>query len=52
MDPEDYMLFEKLLMGENGHRRHKSAAQSARITSFHPLAVTSGLGHQLKAFSS
>jgi hypothetical protein len=54
------MLFEKLLAGvgidtfagKNGYQRHKSAAQSARIASFHPLAVTSGPGHHLRAFSS
>jgi hypothetical protein len=53
------MLFEKLLMGvgvdtfagKNSHQQRKSAAQSARIASFHPLAITSGPGHHLRAFS-
>jgi hypothetical protein len=44
------MLSEKLLIGigvdtfagENGFQRRKFAAQSARIASFHPLAITSG----------
>jgi hypothetical protein len=54
------MLSEKLLIGfgvdmfasKNGFLQRKSAAQSARIASFRPLAVTSGLGHHLRAFSS
>jgi hypothetical protein len=54
------MLSQKLLIdvgvdtfaGENPYRRRKSAAQSARIASFRPLAVTSGPGRHLEAFSS
>jgi hypothetical protein len=40
------------LSGENGYWQQKSAAQFARIASFCPLAVTSGPGHHLEAFSS
>jgi hypothetical protein len=54
------MLSEKLLEGigvdmlasKNGCQRRKSAAQSAYIALFCPLAVTSGPGHHLEAFSS
>jgi hypothetical protein len=35
---------------ENGHRQHKSVAQSACITSFCPLAIMLGPGHHLVAF--
>jgi hypothetical protein len=53
------MLYEKLLevvvdtfAGENGFQWRKSATQSACIASFCPLAVTSGPGRYLEAFSS
>jgi hypothetical protein len=60
MDPGDHMLSQKLLVdvgvgtfaGENRYRRHKSTAKSARTASFRPLAVTSGEGCHLGAFSS
>ncbi len=53
------MLSGKLLMGvsvdkfasKNGFLWRKSAAQSARIASFRPLAVMSSLGRHLGAFS-
>jgi hypothetical protein len=38
--------------GKNGYQRRKSATQSNCIASFHPLAITSGPGHHLGAFSS
>jgi hypothetical protein len=41
-----------ILAGENRYRQRKSAAKSARIASFHPLAVTSGPGYHLGASSS
>jgi hypothetical protein len=37
---------------KNRRQRRKSAAHSARIASFLPLAVTSGPGGHLAAFSS
>jgi hypothetical protein len=54
------MLPQKLLVdvgvgmfaGENRYWRHKSAAKSARTASFRSLAVTSGSGRHLEAFSS
>jgi hypothetical protein len=54
------MLSQKLLVdvvvgmfaSENRYRRHKSAAKSARTASFRLLAITSGSGHHLGAFSS
>jgi hypothetical protein len=54
------MLSQKLLIdvgvdtfaGENRYRRRKSAAKSARTASFRSLAVTSGSGRHLEAFSS
>ncbi len=54
------MPYEKLLevvvvgsfAGENRYRRRKSAAKSARTASFHHLAVKSGPGRHLEAFSS
>jgi hypothetical protein len=54
------MLSQKLLVdvgvdmfaGENLYQQRKSAAQSARITSFRPLAITSGQGRHLGTFSS
>jgi hypothetical protein len=60
LDPGNYMLSEKLLKPvgidmfamENGFRQCKSAAQSARIASFCPLAITSGPDRYLEAFSS
>ncbi len=60
LDPGDYMLSQKLLVdvsvdtfaGENRYRRRKSAAKSARTASFRLLAVTSGSGRHLEAFSS
>jgi hypothetical protein len=36
--------------GVNRYQRHKSAAQSACIASFRPLAITSGPGCHLGAF--
>jgi hypothetical protein len=53
------MPYEKLLevivvgsfAGENRYRRRKSAAKSARTTSFRSLAVTSGSRRQLEDFS-
>jgi hypothetical protein len=38
--------------GKNRYRRHKSAAKSTCTTSFRPLAITSGPGRHLGAFSS
>jgi hypothetical protein len=38
--------------GENRYRRRKSAVKSARTASFHSLAITSGSGRHLEAFSS
>ncbi len=60
LNPGDYMLSEKLLIGvgvdtfssKNGHRRRKSATQSAQIAFFLLLAVTSGPGRHLWAFLS
>jgi hypothetical protein len=60
LDPVDYMLSEKLLegvdvdifAGKNSYRWRKYAAQSARIASFCPLAITLGPGLHLGAFSS
>jgi hypothetical protein len=54
------MLSQKLLIdvgvgkftGENCHQRRKSAAKSARTTSFRHLAVKSSPGCHLEAFSS
>jgi hypothetical protein len=54
------MLSQKLLVdvgvgtfaGENRHRQRKSAAKFARTASFRPLAVTSGPGNHLEAYSS
>ncbi len=54
------MPYEKLLevvvvgsfAGENRYRGRKSAAMSARTSSFRSLAVTLGLGRHLEAFSS
>jgi hypothetical protein len=54
------MLSQKLLIdvgvdtfaAENRYRRRKSAAKSARKAFFRPLAITSGLGRHLEAFSS
>jgi hypothetical protein len=54
------MPYEKLLevvvigsfAGEILYRRRKSAAKSARTASFRYLAVTSGSGRHLEAFSS
>jgi hypothetical protein len=40
-----------MFAGKNRYRR-KSAAQSTRIASFCPLAVTPGPGRHLDAFSS
>jgi hypothetical protein len=53
------MLYENLLKGigvdmfasKNSFQWRKFGAQSAHITSFHPLAITSGPGHHLGAFS-
>jgi hypothetical protein len=48
-------LLEVIIMGsfasENRYRRRKSAAKSARTTSFHHLAIKSGPGRHLEAFS-
>jgi hypothetical protein len=60
LDPGDYILCEKLLevvgvytfASENRYRRRKSAAKSARTASFRLLAVTSGSGRHLGAFSA
>jgi hypothetical protein len=57
------MLSQKLLIdvgvdtfaAENRYRRRKSAAKSAKSAHtafFHPLAITSGPGRHLEAFSS
>ncbi len=54
------MLSQKLLIdvgvdtfaAENRYRRRKSTAKSARTAFFRPLAVTSGPGRHLEAFSS
>jgi hypothetical protein len=54
------MLSQKLLIDigvdmfatENRYRRHKSAAKSAHTAFFRPLAITSGPGRHLEAFSS
>jgi hypothetical protein len=54
------MLSQKLLIdvgvdtfaAEDRYRRRKFAAKSARTAFFCPLAVTSGPGHHLEAFSS
>jgi hypothetical protein len=54
------MLSQKLLIDiaidtfavENRYRRRKSAAKSAHPAFFRPLAVTSGPGRHLEAFSS
>jgi hypothetical protein len=53
------MLSQKLLVdvnvsmfaGKNHYQRHKFAANSAHIASFRPLAVMSGPGRHLGAFS-
>jgi hypothetical protein len=60
MDPGDHMLSQKLLedvsvgtfAGKNRYRWRKSAAKSAHTASFRSLAVTSGSGGHLEAFSS
>jgi hypothetical protein len=39
-----------MLAGKNSFRWRKSAAQSARIASFHPLAITSGQAVIYKLF--
>jgi hypothetical protein len=54
------MLFSKLLVdvvvglfaGENRYRQRKYAAKSACTASLRPLAITSGPGRHLRAFSS
>jgi hypothetical protein len=54
------MLSQKLLedvsvgtfAGKNRYQRRKSAAKSAHTASFRSLAVTSGSGRHLEAFSS
>jgi hypothetical protein len=54
------MLTQKLLIdisidtfaAENSYRRRKSAAKSAHTAFFRPMAVTSGPGRHLEAFSS
>jgi hypothetical protein len=54
------MLSQKLLIDvgvdtfatENRYRRRKSTAKSAHTAFFRPLAVTSGPGRHLEAFSS
>ncbi len=59
-DAGDYMLSGKLLegvnvdtfAGENNYQWRKSAAMSTRIASLRPLAIMSGPGRHLGAFSS
>jgi hypothetical protein len=54
------MLSQKLLVdvgfdmftGKNLYQQRKSVTQSARITSFRTLAITSGQGSHLGTFSS
>jgi hypothetical protein len=49
-------LLEVIVVGsfacENRYRQRKSAAKSTHTASFRSLAVTSGSGRQLEAFSS
>jgi hypothetical protein len=57
---QDQMLSQKLLLdvgvdtftGENSYRQHKSTAHSAFNASFHSMAITSGPGRHLVAFST